>query len=251
MRNVDTLRFLIDQANRMDDDTPKKVRKHVVDMLAEAVREAVGADLEVTGQGGRADKERSWWHLTVRRSFGYPCAVRIVSGALYRADAFNWISAEWPDAAETLLEAAACAARGDTPEVANIRAKLTAEQSPLPSFEELVTQAGGNALIGDAQVLAVWPDGSIGVDGRFCYARKIDLNGQLVARYELPSEFWGPAKATGARGMTYGDSVRAVWPDGKALVERSDGWLVSWPDGRSRVHEDLSVALDCDGECEQ
>lgn len=127
---------------------------------------------------------------------------------------------------------------------------MTNEGSVL-SAEEQIEQAGACALVGDAQVLAVWPDGSFGVAGKYCYARKIDASGQLIERYERPSNFWVPAKATGARAMTCGDAVRGVWPDGKALIERSDGWLVSWPDGRDRLHDDLSVALDCDGECEQ
>ena len=91
---VDTLRFLIDQANRMDDDTPKKVRRHMVDLLAEAVQEAVGANLEVGWYEGRADDGWRWWQVQVMKCTGYPCMVWLQSRELCGAGSDNWISAE-------------------------------------------------------------------------------------------------------------------------------------------------------------
>lgn len=249
MTNVDTLRFLIDQANRMDDDTPKKVRRHMVDMLASAVRKAVGEDLAVTGHEGRSDDSWRWWQIQVMKSTGYPRVVWLQSRELYGTGSFNWISADWPDAAETLLEAAEWVARGDTPEVASIRAKRKAEQAPSPSFEELVTQAGGRVIDDETDVLAVWPTGATLVDagGKM---RVYSADGVEVFR-NLEGAHNRLVEATGARLVRHGLAVNAVWPDGTYLHEVSGGWWVFFADGTERYHEDLAAALACEGKCEE
>lgn len=259
MTNVDTLRFLIDQANRMDDDTPKKVRRHMVDLLAEAVQEAVGANLEVGWYEGRADDGWRWWQVQVMKCTGYPCMVWLQSRELCGAGSDNWISAEWVDAAETLLEAAAYVERGDTPRVANIRAAQQPEQAAPPSFEELVTRAGGRVVPDGVDVLAVWPNGATGEnpdpDVAFGPVPPTGIQtheGRLVWT-GTETDALTIARATGATcvGSDARSPVSAVWPDGRFLRTGDGGYFMSWPDGRCKWHHDLSVALDCDGECEQ
>lgn len=381
---VETLRFLIDRANRMDDATPKKVRRHTVGLLAEAARDMAEPEVTVSAYAGP-----NYWSLDAWGKYD-ECddsapKIELSNRLTPETKTESCIPSAAPDAVEVLVEALEWLALGNRPTVQEVRHRLAEQQyagpvraaggillpadtrimavwpngatarvvempsdatadkvgifnlggsqvfvlmdrrgaetlatatgarvfstvedpyvlavwrdgrflrrtstgwrmswadgfeadhdslsvaladqrTPLDAPDPVavhatplsvvrqIEQAGACALVGDAQVLAVWPDGSFGVEGKFCYARKVDVAGQLIERYERPSEFWTPAKATGARAITCGDAVRGVWPDGKALIERSDGWLASWPDGRDRLHDDLSVALDCDGECEQ
>ena len=48
MSNVETIRFLINEANQLTADTPKKVRKYTIDLLAKAVREVAGSTSSTT-----------------------------------------------------------------------------------------------------------------------------------------------------------------------------------------------------------
>ena len=45
MSNVTTIRFLINEANQLTADTPKKVRQYTIDLLAKAAQEAAGSAL--------------------------------------------------------------------------------------------------------------------------------------------------------------------------------------------------------------
>lgn len=263
MTNVDTLRFLIDQANRMDDDTPKKVRRHMVDMLAEAIKDVGGENVKVVTYTDWAD-ERGRWQISFRHTmdrFGYH------GGWLKRAEEYGgggpptWISSGWEDAADIVAAAVRFVDAHSTFEVEKIRADLVAATktaSPLP-FEELVARAGGRVVPDGVDVLAVWPNGAtvenpdpdvafgpVPPTGIQTHEGRLVWTGAEIDALTL-------ARATGATCVASDarSPVSAVWPDGRFLRTGDGGYFMSWPDGRCKWHHDLSVALDCDGECEQ
>ncbi len=241
----------------MSGDTPKKVRRHMVDLLAETVQEMAEPEVTVSAYVGPASwsvdasgKYNEWDDGAVTVALSNSARPGIKDGRCIPSGA--------PDAADVLVEALQWLARDEQPTLQEVRHRLAEQQYAGP-----VRAAGGILLPADTRVMAVWPNGAT--------ARVVEMPSDAAPDKVGIFTRGGPqvfvlmdrrsaetlAKATGARVFSTVEDpyVLAVWRDGRFLRRTSTGWRMSWADGFEADHDSLSVALDCDrgcdGECEQ
>ena len=117
---------------------------------------------------------------------------------------------------------------------------------PVPSA---VLAGGGIPTLDDETVLMVFPNGArISQFGEEPSAVVFDCHGHNVCRTLHAPDGW-ILPHLGAVS-TAGLWVVGVWTDGSFVAREPMGEWFKWRDGHRYHHEDLEVAIACDGSCE-
>ncbi len=123
MSNVEAIRFLINEANQLTADTPKKVRKHTIDLLAKAVREVAGPSVKVNSDIWISENGQVSWHMNCSNPSGIP---HVALADKHHSVVDSWVtaSASWDNAAEIFVKAIDILAEGGSPHIPAIRESL-------------------------------------------------------------------------------------------------------------------------------
>lgn len=145
MSNVEIIRFLINEANQLTADTPKKVRKYTIDLLVKAVQEAAGLNVDVRSSTGTELDDHFWWQIVCEHSCNYNVhqLSRVTLVSFNVANSSLLIPANWDNAADVLMEAIKLVSKNERPYVSTIREDLNSANTPKFDPEQAIWDAGG------------------------------------------------------------------------------------------------------------
>ena len=159
MSNVEIIRFLINEANQLTADTPKKVREHTIDLLAKAVQEAAGSNANVESEIWISENGQVSWHMNCSNPSGIP---HVALADKHHSVVDSWVtaSASWDNAAEIFVKAIDILAEGGSPHIPAIRESLKVTNTPKvdpPKFDpkQAIWDAGGWSVSEDGSVSIV------------------------------------------------------------------------------------------------
>lgn len=233
MSNVEAIRFLINEANQLTADTPKKVRKHTIDLLAKAVREVAGPSVKVNSDIWISENGQVSWHMNCSNPSGIP---HVALADKHHSVVDSWVtaSASWDNAAEIFVKAIDILAEGGSPHIPAIRESLKVTNTPKvdpPKFDP-------KQAIWDAGGWSVSEDGSVSIVGE-CAKAYVEYGkmGYIAERHpdrEMVISVIGPIQNP-RHVDTDRYRVIAVLPNRVYVAKKNgtDSWVVFTKDSRT------------------
>ena len=147
MSNVTTIRFLINEANQLTADTPKKVRQYTIDLLAKAAQEIAGPKVKINSSVFVNKSSQVSWYITCSSISG-TSFVTLTDKSYPALNYWTVASAGWDNAAEIFVKAIDILAEGGDPRIPAIResfkvANTTKVEPPKFDPEQAIWDAMG------------------------------------------------------------------------------------------------------------
>ncbi len=240
MSNVEAIRFLINEANQLTADTPKKVRKHTIDLLAKAVREVAGSNMICVKANVYTDCHGQLiWNVRCsngdRNSNPYAPFVNLYStkttGIVITKQC---MISTWDNAAEVFVRAIELLSQNILPIIPNIQQTINAANTPKvdpPKFDP-------KQAIWDAGGWSVSEDGSVSIVGE-CAKAYVEYGkmGYIAERHpdrEMVISVIGPIQNP-RHVDTDRYRVIAVLPNRVYVAKKNgtDSWVVFTKDSRT------------------
>ncbi len=143
MSNVKVIEFLINEANQLTADTPKKVRQYTIDLLAKAVKEIAGPNVEVSSDVWVNDKAQVSWAVVCIHSEPLSRGVSLVDKDCPKPNPSFLVSASWDNAAEIFVKAIDILSEGGALHIPAIRESFKVASVPKFDPEQAIWDAGG------------------------------------------------------------------------------------------------------------
>lgn len=230
MSNVETIEFLINEANQLTADTPKKVCKYVIGLLTKAAQEVAGSNANVKFKIEYRDTdEYPYWHITCSGISG-TSYVTLADKSYPALNYWTVASAGWDNAAEVFVEAIELVSQNIQPSIPTIQESLNVSNGPKfdpPKFdpEQAIWDAGGWVMSDDYEVLMVGPNVSALVKFSSGIVEALKLTPHAGPRSLSHVNF-----LVHPRQVRPNHSVLAVLPNGVYVAKRKDRegyWTVS------------------------
>jgi len=143
MSNVKVIEFLINEANQLTADTPKKVRQYTIDLLAKAVKEIAGPNVEVSSDVWVNDKAQVSWAVVCIHSEPLSRGVSLVDKDCPKPDPSFLVYASWDNAAEIFVKAIDILSEGGALHIPAIRESFKVASVPKFDPEQAIWDAMG------------------------------------------------------------------------------------------------------------